>query len=245
MNLLNRFRTAQTGGGTAVPVQTPSGRGTSPLHAPVAVPGSGAAPRSGRFSNGLKEFLWQLEGVGHGKLLDLGQASQATFGFFIERGFKVYSDDLLMGWRNFLGQEDEEAKQAAEKQEFRERSAGAVAERFLASNLNQAPDSFDAVLLWDLLDYLEREAAAAVLARLTNLVRDGGVVLSVFHTKTPESFCRYRVLDVHNLELVNLPQLVPAQRVYQNREIQDFFRRFRSSKSFVGRDQLREIVFVK
>ena len=32
---------------------------------------------------------------------------------------------------------------------------------------------------------------------------------------------------------------------YQNREIQDLFSRYRTMKSFVGRDQLRETLFIK
>jgi hypothetical protein len=39
--------------------------------------------------------------------------------------------------------------------------------------------------------------------------------------------------------------ICPAQRVYQNREIQDLFGRYRTMKSFVGRDQLRETLFIK
>jgi len=48
-----------------------------------------------RLSNGLKEFLCQLDGIGRGHLLDLGPARQTTITFFIERGFKVYTEDLL------------------------------------------------------------------------------------------------------------------------------------------------------
>src|ERR1700730_4014050 len=78
----------------------------------VADPGtpratSGVAPSAGRQSNGLKEFLWQLDGIGHGHLLDLGPARQTTITFFIERGFKVYTEDLLATWQYFL---DDEAK---------------------------------------------------------------------------------------------------------------------------------------
>jgi hypothetical protein len=34
---------------------------------------------------GLKELLWNLDGLGHGTLLDMGPASQTTLSFFIER----------------------------------------------------------------------------------------------------------------------------------------------------------------
>ena len=49
----------------------------------------------------------------------------------------------------------------------------------------------------------------------------------------------------HTLQLVPSPTLVQPQHVYQNREIQELFEKFRTSNTFVGRDQLREGVFVK
>jgi len=67
----------------------------------------------------------------------------------------------------------------------------------------------------------------------------------MFHSKKPEAFQRYRVADSSTLQVIGTTPLVPAQRVYQNREIQDLFNRFRTVKSFVGRDQLRESLFVK
>src|SRR5271154_2541274 len=59
-----------------------------------------------RVSNGLKELLWNLEGLGRGTLLDLGPAWQTTLSFFIERGFRVSSEDILRGWKGFLTEEE-------------------------------------------------------------------------------------------------------------------------------------------
>src|SRR5437773_10741305 len=41
-----------------------------------------------RLSNGLKELLWNLDGLERGALLDLGPAWQTTLSFFIARGFR-------------------------------------------------------------------------------------------------------------------------------------------------------------
>src|SRR5262245_27213819 len=88
------------------------GTGTSrsvslPLHSssrprtpamPAAAVGATRAPELHEFtriSNGLKEFLWNLDGLGRGTLLDLGPAWQTTLSFFIERGFRVSSEDFL------------------------------------------------------------------------------------------------------------------------------------------------------
>jgi hypothetical protein len=244
MSLLSKLRVTQSVSQPPMPAAPRTTRSNLPLHAPASA-GPVAIPTNARFSNGLKEFLSQLDGVGRGRLLDMGPAWQATLNFFIERGFKVYSEDLLTAWRGFRGDEEEKARLASAAGEVPDRAPGPMADRFLNANLDHAADTFDAVLLWDVLDYLDPEAASRVLARLTTLVRDGGVVLSVFHTRMPEVFSRYRVIDPQNLELVPTPALVAPRHIYQNREIQELFRRFRSTKSFVGRDQLREIVFVK
>lgn len=208
-------------------------------------PTPGVQQKSGRQSNGLKEFLWQLEGIGHGHLLDLGPARQTTISFFIERGFKVYTEDLMGTWQLFLEEEAQRAKKALEGGERSEAVAESRAKRFLDSTLLYPADTFDAVLLWDLLDYLDDDLMAKLAARITSMVRDGGVVFAMFHTRKPILFHRYRVLDGQNLELI--PSSVPftPQRVFQNREISNLFSRYRTSKMFVGRDQLREGLFVK
>jgi len=216
-----------------------------PLHATVSPKAAVQSPATGRFSNGLKEFLWQLEDLGRGNLLDLGQVSQNTLNFFIERNFKVYTEDILVAWRQFLDSQEERVRRLAAGPGIPEDSKAARAERFLNSNLNHPPDSFDAVLLWDVLDYLDRDMVTHLMQRLSNLVRDGGAVLAIFHTRMPEQFHRYRVLDALNLDPVQVQGILPAQHIYQNREIQDLFSRFRTSKTFVARDQLREIVFAK
>jgi hypothetical protein len=244
MSLINKFRPIRD------PLPQPSRgvRGTSamtPLHAPVNGPASSRAPQTGRFSNGLKEFLWQLEDIGRGNLLDLGQVSQNTLNFFIERNFKVYTEDILGAWRDFLRAEQERGRQLPAGAASPDNSPSARAGRFLESNLNHPKDSFDAVLLWDVLDYLDRDTVTLLMERLSTLVRDAGAILAIFHTRMPEQFYRYRVLDALNLDPVQVQAIVPPQHIYQNREIQDLFIRFRTSKTFVARDQLREIVFAK
>ena len=101
------------------------------------------------------------------------------------------------------------------------------------------------MLLWDLLDYLEPALVKQMVANLAELLRPGGVILAMFHSKKPEGFQRYRVADSNTLQVISTAVICPAQKVYQNREIQDLFSRFRTMKSFVGRDQLRETLFIK
>lgn len=202
-------------------------------------------PGSTRVSNGLKEFLWNLDGLGHGTLLDLGPAWQTTLSFFIERGFRVSSEDILREWKDFLREEEERLQSAGVTSETLDMTPSGRATRFLEANLQYARSSFDAVLMWDLLDYLEPSLAKQMIVNLTEWLRPGGVVFALFHSKKPEGFQRYRVADSTTLQIISSPVLCPAQKVYQNREIQDLFGRFRTMKSFVSRDQLRETLFIK
>ena len=216
-------------------------------HGPPAV-GSSRSPEmqgTSRVSNGLKEFLWNLDGLGRGTLLDLGPAWQTTLNFFIERGFRVSSEDILRGWADFYA--EDEARIGAEKtvENYEERLPEVRAKRFLAKNLQYKPGSFDALLLWDVLDYVDAAMAKIMVAQLTELLRPGAVVLAMFHSKKPEGFQRYRVADTTTLQVLSTKPLLPAQKIYQNREIQELFGRYRSMKSFVARDQLRETLFIK
>jgi hypothetical protein len=241
MSFLNRLRPA-----TQHATPQPLGSARFAQHnGAMAKPGPSPADRGVRASNGLKDFLWHLDGIGRGTLLDLGPAWQSTLSFFIERGFKVYSEDLLTAWRDYLRAEEERLRAVPAGGDAGDTSPAARAEAFLRENLSYAEESFDAVLLWDLLDYLEAGAAAKVVTRLSDLVRTGGVVLAAFHVRKPESFHRYRVHDAQSIELIPAPQLVPPQQVYQNREILNLFSRFQSSRTFVGRDQLREGLFLR
>src|SRR5271168_90381 len=150
--------------------------------------GNGVAPAAGatrapqmqevnRISNGLKELLWNLDGLGRGTMLDLGPAWQTTLSFFIERGFRVSSEDILRGWKEFLAEEEARLRGAGVAGAGSANASGntsgstsgsdaldmtptARAVRFLTANLQYQKSSFDAVLLWDLLDYLEPAVAS-------------------------------------------------------------------------------------
>lgn len=242
MSILSKLREAQAPTRSA---GSRPGSAAPPLHAPASSKVTAESVVPGRFSNGLKYFLGHLADVGRGRLLDMGPVSQSTLNFFIERDFKVYTEDLLTCWGVFCRAEQEQLKAAAAGGRALDPSPAARAERFLTANLHHAPDTFDAVLLWDFLDYVDRDVALHIAARLAGLVRDDGAILAIFHARTPAEFQRYRVIDASNLELVSVSSPLQPLHIYQNREIQDLFENFRLTKTFVGRDQLREGVFIK
>jgi cyclopropane fatty-acyl-phospholipid synthase-like methyltransferase len=248
MSLLNKLGIA-IGAGTSREVSRPipqngRTRGVAPVQA-AGSPRAPEAPGSTRISNGLKELLWNLDGLGRGTLLDLGPAWQTTLSFFIERGFRVSSEDILREWKDFLNEEEVRLQGLNAASETVDMTPTGRAARFLETNLQYPRASFDAVLAWDLIDYLEPALAKQTIATMTDWLRPGGVVFALFHSKKPEGFQRYRIADSNSLQIISATVLCPAQKVYQNREIQDLFNRFRTMKSFVSRDQLRETLFIK
>jgi len=213
----------------------------------VAAVGAAPAPMAAaqaRISNGLKDFLWLLSDVERGRLLDLGPVSQATVNFFTGRGFKVYTEDVLRSWKEHLRAQEQRFR-AAPPASAVPADPAALAESFLASNLLYADETFHAILAWDIFDYLDAELLPRVVARLHAMLRLGGVLLAMFHSKPPVEFHHYRVLDQQTLDLAPAAAPVPHLRTFQNREMLNLFGAFRSSKTYVGRDQLREGLFTK
>ncbi len=246
MSLLDKFGI----GGSSSSREARPATGAKPKSAVATVSPSGSSrtaelPAASRVSNGLKEFLWNLDGLGRGTLLDLGPAWQTTLNFFIERGFRVSSEDILRGWKTFLDEDDARLRDVPTARDTLDVTPDGRATRFLQSNLQYPPASFDAVLLWDVLDFLDPAMTKQTIASVTELLRPAGIVFAMFHTKKAENFQRYRVADSNTLQVVPATMLTPPQKAYQNREIQDLFSRYRTMKSFVGRDQLRENLFIK
>jgi hypothetical protein len=216
--------------------------GTRGKPGPAAVTATSA---NSRVSNGLKEFLWLISDSEQGRILDLGPVWQATVTFFIEKGFRVSTEDLLRAWKEFLGSEEEDFRKAPVGNDIAKVSPSMFADKFLDNALLYPAEHFHGVLAWDIFDYLDAQLLPKVMDRVYSMLRPGGAVLSLFHSRTPERFCRYRIADMQTVELLPASTLSVHARVFQNREILDIFGKFRSSKTFVGRDQVREGLFLK
>src|SRR5215813_11197843 len=194
MGFLNKF---------GISIGTPSTRTSSPAlpsernvhksNGSMVAVGTNRPPEqveTTRLSNGLKEFLWNLDGLGRGTLLDLGPAWQTTLSFFIERGFRVSSDDLLRDWKAFMTEEETRLREDSSIRDTVDTTPAGRATRFLEANLEYPRGSFDAILLWDLLDYLEPTLGKLLVGQLTELLRSGGVIFAMFHSRKPQAFQR-------------------------------------------------------
>ncbi|MBI2956734.1 MAG: class I SAM-dependent methyltransferase [Acidobacteria bacterium] len=189
-------------------------------------------PERTRASLGLPQFVAALEEVEHPAVLDLGRVWQATVAFFTRRHCKLYTEDLFQAVSDALAETRAEAPP--------------LAERFLAAALPYPEESVRGILAWDVFDYLPDELVEPLAARLSAVLEPGGVFLGLFHNRLEdERFIRYRVLDEHTFELVPGVLALRRRRAFANRALVNLFSGFRSSRTFVGRDNLRELFLLK
>src|SRR5258708_14973683 len=173
MSSLHKLGIAVTSGtsrGGSLPVHSNSSARSRTPGAPISAVGATRPPEMGestRVSNGLKEFLWNLDGLGRGALLDLGPAWRTTVSYFIERRFRVSSEDILRGEKAFLAEEETRLRNDEGACVTLDMTPSVRATRFLAENLQYPRAYVDAVLLWDLLDYLEPMLVKQMVLSLT------------------------------------------------------------------------------
>ena len=237
MNWTAKARPASTGVASAA-----ASRATVPRPGPSVTPSPSG---NTRISNGLKEFLWLISDIPRARVLDLGPVWQSTVSFFVEKGYRLSTDDLLRTWQEFLATEEEHLRQAPLGEERGIASAAILAGKFFESALQYPENHFHGVLAWDLLDYFDAAVMPPLMGRLSKILSPNGVVLALFHSRPVDRFHRYRITDAQTIELVPAPTLAIHNHVFQNREILSLFSEFRSSKTFVGRDQVREGPFLK
>jgi len=195
-------------------------------------PGLTREVRSLRTSLGLEQFVETLQETTHPAVLDLGRVWHSTVTFFTGRGCKLYSEDVFQALHQAITETD--------------KNSPPLRERFLGAALQYPEESVRGILAWDLLDYLPEELLHPVAERLWWLLEPGGVFLGLFHNAANGvDNTRYRVADGRTLEL--LPGSFPLrlQRTLPNRAVLNLFEGAHSSRTFVGRDNLREFLVVK
>jgi hypothetical protein len=210
-----------------------------------------SVPRIARRSSGMGELWRTLAGQSGLCVLDIGPTSAPNIRHLTDLGHKVYSEDLLLASTDAgLRSIDSEGKVSIDEK------------RFLAENLAYDPHTFDAVMCWDIADFMEESLVKPVVARLWSVMKPGGFVLAFFHTRDAgaDAPCfRFHIAGPDTLEAQSLTvrgeeengkkgARVPAyrlQRVFNNRNIENLFRDFSSLKFFLARDNVREVLVTR
>ena len=192
--------------------------------------------RVSRRSSGLNEFTRALAGQQELRILDLGITSPINIARFTELGHKMYTEDVLSASGDHsLVIATENGKPMYD------------VPRFLAENLVFERELFDAVLCWDIPDYMPEAFVKPMVERFHSIMKPGGILLAYFHTRDagPDAPCyRYHVVGPDTLEL-HPGARFRLQRVFNNRHIENLFRDFASLKFFLARDNVREVLVVR
>ena len=211
-------------------------------------PGPAASPAPAgnvRTSNGLQQFLDMLSDVPRARVLDLGTVRQSTISFFVDKGYRISTEDVLRGWKEFITSEEERQRAIPSGADSAKLSPPLLMARFLQDALGYPEQNFHGILAWDLLDYFDADVVPPLMDRLFQVLHPGGALLALFHSRPEQRFQRYRIVDSQTVEALAAPTIAVHAHVFQNREILDLFGQFRSSRTFVGRDQVREALFLR
>jgi SAM-dependent methyltransferase len=197
---------------------------------------SGKDARVRRHSSGLAEFTKMIAGQENLCILDLGPTSPQNIALLTGLGHRVYNEDVLLAsfGPDFVTKKDDG-------------TSAVNADTFLNENLKYQAQQFDAVLAWDIPDYLNESLVKAAVARMASVMKPGGVLLAFFHTRDagPEApYYRYHIAGKDSLDLQRGPQF-RLQRVFNNRHIENLFREFSNIKFFLARDNVREVLVVR
>jgi SAM-dependent methyltransferase len=203
---------------------------------PSSAPGENA-PRIPRRSTGFQHFTVAILRPDGQRILDLGPTSSSNIHFITGLGHKAYNEDVLMAANS-----SRLAIAGTDKE-----SATMDVERFLAEDLQYEAESFDAVLMWDVCDYLPEVLVKPVVERIYQITKPRGALLAFFHTRDAGSeapYYRYHIKNEETLELQQGPHF-QLQRVFQNRHVENLFHDYNSIKFFLGKENIREVLLVR
>lgn len=210
-------------------------RGSAAPQPAVSGSSKGAA-RTQRSSSGLKEFSKSIGPESPKVILDLGPTSPTNLMRLTGMGHKVYNEDLLMSSIDTRYQ----LKGADGRLEL-------SPVEFFKESLVFEEGALDAVLAWDVPDYLPESLVKPMVDRLHRALKPGGVLLGFFHTREagPEApYHRYHITGAETLD-VQVMERFKLARVFNNRHIENLFHDFKSVKFFLARDHFREVLVVR
>ena len=196
---------------------------------------TGAAKAPVHSTKVLAKFIASLNGRASPVLLDLGSVTGSNVTFFGEKlGCKIIVEDL-----------SKDIDRAVKEKTLPELPA------LFAKRFTQEDGSVDGLLCWDLFDYLDKHAAAALAQQVVRLLKPDGVALAFFNTIEPKEpdnpaiYTKHVVVDQAHLQYRPYPAARGKQKPFQNRDIQRMFEPLRITEQFLLKSQQREVLFRK
>ncbi len=172
------------------------------------------------------------------KVLDLGPTSSSNIHFITGLGHKAYNEDVLM------------AANAEPVGDCRARKKTArrwMWSAFWPRSLQYEAESFDAVLMWDVCDYLPEPLVKPVVERIYQITKPRGALLAFFHTR--DAGAGSAILPLSHQERGDagaaagaaLPTAARLPEPARGKPLP----RLHSIKFFLGKENIREVLLVR
>jgi SAM-dependent methyltransferase len=203
----------------------------------ISAPGV-TGPRVPRHSGAWAALRKRLKAEPGLCLIDTGYTSPTNINYLTGLGHSLFLADLVHDactgdWKT--GAEDDDGRPIWN------------VEGFLENSLNFGTRKFDVVLLWTALDYLPEPLVQPVVDHLYKVMKPGGQVMALFHTRTKGEetvHCRFHVTDTDDID-VQLAQQFPIQRAFTNRSIEKLFAGWSGHRQFLAKDSVSEVIMTR
>jgi len=182
-------------------------------------------------SKTLARFLDLLFARPNAEVVDLGPVIGQNITFLGERvGCKIHVEDVFSDIDRHV--QNDKLDQLPE---------------FLGGRFSLPASSIDAVLGWDVFDYLAPMAATALASELMRILRPGGVFLGFFGARASDNpqYTKYFIDDETHLRYRFYPSACTRRWVLQNRDINIMFAGLEICETVLLKSGVREILFRK
>ncbi len=182
-------------------------------------------------SRALPKFLGALAGRDHLTIIDVGPVVGSNLDFFAARAAcKVYIEDLF----------------SEIERHARAGTRGKLA-TVLPPRIHQADASVDAILCWDIFDFLDKASAQPFARELVRVLRPGGALFGLFSNQQGEQTHYTKFVIAKDSQFLHRtqPATPVARQVLPNRDIIRLFDGLLVSDSYLLLTHTREIVFRK
>ncbi len=149
-------------------------------------------------------------------------------------GTRLYSEDFFATLEDCFGDGDYYENQ---------RDPGRV-ESFLVQTFSEQRGPFDGALVWDCLQFLRPSLLERTVDHLHRILEPGAHLLAYFYADDKSQVIpqlQFKIQDEQSLIVEHRGEMPPGQS-FTNRNIERLFEDFASTKFFLSRDSIREVL---
>lgn len=191
-------------------------------------------PPQTRTSPALQQFVRSLDTTRELRLLDLGGANAANIQFMTQLGTRLYSEDFFATLEDCFGDGDY----------YENQRDPARVDSFLIQTFSEQRGPFDGALVWDCLQFLRPSLLEKTIDHLHRILEPGAHLLAYFYADERVPVIpqfNFKINDENGIVITQRGEMPPGQP-FSNRSIERLFEDFSSTKFFLSRDSMREVL---